>query len=67
VEVLFNIAEICVAYHVLEEKCLSERELTAYLDYQKERLLAILADLQKEKRMPRLRRQKDFGDKKELK
>jgi hypothetical protein len=67
VEVLFNIAEICVSYHV-EEKSLSERELSAYLDYQKERLLAILADFQKEKRMLTPKKKlKDFGDKKELK
>jgi hypothetical protein len=36
IETLFNIAEICVSYQVLEDKTLSERELAAYLDYQKE-------------------------------
>jgi hypothetical protein len=61
IETLFNIVRMCVAYHVLEEKSLSERELSAYLDYQKEKLLAILAD---EKRRPK---QKDFGDKRILK
>jgi hypothetical protein len=61
IKILFNIARICVSYQVLECKCLSERELDAFLDYQKERLLAMLAD---EKRMIKT---KDFGNKKELK
>jgi len=35
IEPLFNTARTCVAYYVLEEKNLSDRELATYLDYQK--------------------------------
>jgi hypothetical protein len=64
VESLFNMIRVCVAYYLLKEKSLSERELAAFLEYQKERVLAILEEDMKKGRSPKM---KSFGDKRKLK